>query len=151
MDLEARVEIHPANLNNDIKSHIATLLNMNFCKTLTSQGYIKKINYISQISGGKITSASNGSVIYHVKYNADVYSVTTGEIVKAIVQDISSYSMSCKGYDAPEGIGDFFVPESLLDGKEYKKNDIVFLKVEALRINKYEYTIICSISEPLEE
>ena len=145
MELESRVEIHPFNLTDKIKSHISQYIQRNYCGSLTKNGYIKSINHISHISEGRITSASNGSVVYNVKYNADVYKLEKGQRIKAIVKAVNNFGIYCDDWDAPPGVSVFFIPKHEIDEiDEYKDNDVIFLKIEDLRIKKNEYLCVCS-------
>ena len=146
-EMQARVVIHPFNLTKDINKHIISHIERNCCGTLSKEGYIKNIKHISRVREGKITPSSNGSVVYQVDYEADVYKLERGQTVKAIVKAITNFGIYCDDWDAPKGVSVFFVPKHELDeSEELKDNDVIFLKIEDLRIKKNEYLCVCSKS-----
>ena len=147
VDIQARVIIHPFNLTKDINKYIVEYIEREYCRTLTKDGYIKSVKHISRIHEGKITPTSNGCVVYKVDYAANIYKVEKGMTVKGIIKAITNFGIYCDDWDAPDGVAIFFIPKhELEEDEELKDNDILFLKIEDLRIKKNEYLCVCSKS-----
>jgi len=145
--LQTRVVIHPFNLSGNIHKLISNYIERECCRTLSKDGYVKSVNSVSKISGGRITSSSNGSVVYDVEYDANVYKLEKGDTIKAIIKSITTFGVYCDDWDAPDGVAIFFIPKhELEEDEELKDNDILFLKIEDLRIKKNEYLCVCSKS-----
>ena len=120
---------------------------MKCCGSLSMNGYIKSIIHITKINKGVITNSSNGSVIFNVEYNANIYKLEKNQIVKAVIKSITSFGIYCEDWDAPSGISILFIPSHEIETEEVlNENDVIFLKIEDLRVKKNEYLCVCSMS-----
>lgn len=146
--LTKNVIIHPCNITKKLHFYINDYLNRTYLDTLSVHGYIKSIQEIVSIYDGEMTANSNGSIMYKVDFNAEIYQLKEKQNVKCIVNKITTFGIYCRDIDDPNNVSTLFVPKLKIDKEsfnKYKENDIINLQIDGLRINHNEYLGVCEI------
>ena len=138
-ECETTVAILAEEINNSIEEVLKNRIKVDIEGKCIKEGYVRRgsVKIISRSSGRILMNQFNGSIIYTVRYVADICNPTEGMILEAKVLNVNKMGvLAYGGDDEPHPLNILLAKQHHIDVDafdEIKEHDTVFVKVIGVR------------------